>query len=320
MRIGEIFEHCRRHGRRPLLIAAGNSAVVAVPGMEGRLFYGRGGEAVSLFRPEAAEKITTAATGYFNPGGDGLWPAPEGTRFGYEYASGAWRVPPGLTGAQYEVAALASDRFTITAEIDLVNNQQRGIPCRFTRSAQVRERADGTTVIEQRDAIEYLGKDVLHAGEFLLAPWSLSQFAVDDRSRARFCDPGIPVRDLYEPSAELLSRADGVIALRRDPARRIQLALPETAGFVELRLPDRKLAVRRTAAPLAPGLRPIDIADAPPDAPPGAPVRYSIYSDPSGFMELEAAGGCPEELVPGVVLGMEVSNIISNMEDAGYEV
>ena len=314
MRIEAIFEHCLRHGRRPLMVSAGNSAVVAVPGMEGRLFYGRAGEAVSLFRPEAAEKISTAATGYFNPGGDGLWPAPEGTCFGYEYASGAWRVPPALTGAQYEVAEVAADRFTITAEIDLVNNRQLGIPCRFSRSARVLERADGTTVIEQRDTIEYIGRRVLRPGEFLLAPWSLSQFAVDDRSRARFGDPGVAVRDFYEPSAALLSWTDGADVMRRDPERRIQLALPEAAGFVELLLPGRKLAIRRTSAPLAPGVRPIDIADAPPDAPPASPVRFSIYSDPSGFMELEVAGGCPEELAPGAVLGMEVTNIISTME------
>ena len=316
MNIEEIFRICEKNGRRPLLIGSGGSAVVAVLGMEGRLFCARNGEAVSLFRREAAERISTSKTGYFNPGGDGLWPAPEGTRFGYEYPTGAWRVPMSLVTAQYEIVSQSSDRFEICAEIDLVNNYQTGLPCRFTRRAEVKERADGATVIEQYDAIEYIGECVLESGEARLAPWSLSQFAVTDRSAARFGDPCVPVRDLYEPSANLFSRENGIVSMRHDAERRIQLALPETCGFVELVMPEKNLRVRRSSAPLASGLCPIDIADLPPTAEPVSPVRFSIYNDPSGFMELEVAGGCPEkDLKPGDVLGMSVTSIIEQMED-----
>ena len=103
MNIEQLFDICQKSGRRPVMITAGNSAVAAVPGMEGRLFYAHDNQLVSLFRPEAARNISTSATGYFNPGGDGLWPAPEGTRFGYEYTTGKWRVPPAITSAQYDI-------------------------------------------------------------------------------------------------------------------------------------------------------------------------------------------------------------------------
>ena len=315
MNIEEIYRICEKNGRRPLMIGRGNSAVVAVLGMEGRLFLGRDGEAVSLFRREAAEKVSTSRSGYFNPGGDGLWPAPEGTCFGYEYATGAWRVPMSLVTAQYEVVEQTADSFAISAEIDLINNRQLGLPCRFTRRARVTERPDGATVVEQFDAIEYIGGCELSPAVFRLAPWSLSQFAVNAASVARFGYPGGPVRDLYEPSGTLLAREGETVTMKHDPKRRVQLALPEKSSFVELFIPERKLRVRRSSAPLAAGLHPVDIADAPPDAEPSGPVRYSIYNDPSGFMELEVAGGGADRLTPGARIAMNITDIIEPTED-----
>ena len=48
--------------------------------------------------PDAIAGLSTREA-YLNPGGDGLWPAPEGTCFGYQYATGDWRVSPGLSSA-----------------------------------------------------------------------------------------------------------------------------------------------------------------------------------------------------------------------------
>ncbi len=317
MNIEELFDICKANGRRPLVILSGNSSVVAVPGMEGRLFYGHDGELVSLFRREAAENISTSKTGYFNPGGDGLWPAPEGTKFGYEYSTGSWRVPAALTGAQYEVVHQDCRSFEIAAEIDLVNNQQLGIPCRFIRKAEVSEKADGTTVVEQYDAIEYIGNRELSRDEFLLAPWSLSQFYVDDKTIARFgTTPDGKVRDLYMPSSELLTVNGDITTMKHDKVNRIQLALPEESKFVELIVPDKKLVISRYSAPLAENLEAVDIADAAPDVDPAGAVRFSIYNDPSGFMELEAVGGCvKEKLTPGTVLGVHITNVFKKLED-----
>ncbi|MBE6359530.1 MAG: hypothetical protein E7057_09845 [Lentisphaerae bacterium] len=309
MNTEQLIDICRKNGRRPITISSGNAVVTATLGMEGRLFLSHNGELTSLFRPEAAEKISTSKTGYFNPGGDGFWPAPEGTRFGYEYSSGSWRVPAAVVSAQYDIVSLSSDSFEIAAEIDLINNQQLGIPCRFTRKASVRE-VDGATVVEQYDAIEYIGCCELAAGTFSIAPWSLSQFVVNGQTIARFGDPGTPVRDLYMPSKELLASDGKVVTMKHDNVNRIQLALPEKSGFVELLLPDRNLQITRTSAPLADGLLPVDIADFPPDADPGEPVRFSIYNDPSGFMELETVGGCTADLLPGTILGVNMTNVI----------
>ena len=311
----ELVDICRRNGRRPAVAEHGDSAVIAVCGMEGRLFYVHAGKVVSLFRPNAAENVSSSRRGYFNPGGDGLWPAPEGTCFGYEYPTGAWRVPAGIVGAQYEVVEQSAGTLVIAAEIDLVNDRQLGLPCRFTRRVKVTEESGGSTVIEQHDEIEYLGSRTLNKGEFMLAPWSLSQFAVGETARAYFGDPGTAVRDLYQPSDDLLTRNGDTVAMRPDNARRIQVALPERSRFVRLRLPESGIEVTRSSTPLASGLNYVDIADAAPDQLPTGEVRYSIYNDPSGFMELEVVGGCPEKLLPGARLGVDIVNHITQMED-----
>lgn len=314
MNTEQLFEICAANGRRPLMISSGNSAVVAAMSMEGRLFYAHDGKVVSLFRQASAENISSSRTGYLNPGGDGLWPAPEGTRFGYEYSTGAWRVPAAITSAQYDVVSQSSDSFEIAAEIDLINNQQLGIPCRFIRKVQVRE-DNGATVIDQFDAIEYIGSCELSEDIFMLAPWSLSQFTVNENTVARFADPHAPIRDLYMPSRDLLDSDGSTMTMKHDQVNRIQLALPETSNFVELILPDKNLRITRTSSNLAEGLHMVDIADASPETDPNGEVRFSIYNDPSGFMELEVVGGCTKGLLPGTVLGVNITNVIKQLED-----
>lgn len=311
MKLQEIFDQCKASGRRPCLIASGNSGVVAVLGMEGRLFYGHDGEAVSLFRPEAAVNFSNSKTGYFNPGGDGLWPTPEGTTLGYEYSTGSWRVPVGLCNAQYELVAQEEGHLVMAAEVDLINNQQLGIPVRFQRDVRLNA-ANGVTIIEQNDSIEYIGARTLNEGEALLAPWSLSQYCVTPETTVAFHAFDGKVRDLYSPSDANRTRVGDRIVMRPDSAHRVQLALPEEAAFLELSLPAQKVTVRRTSEPLDDAQRPVDIADAAPDVPPSTPVRYSVYNDPSGFMELETVGGCIFPLTQGTVLRLRSRTVIAS--------
>ena len=70
---------------------------------------------------------------------------------------------------------------------------------------------------------------------------------------------------------------------------------------------ERRYKVKRYTMDLPDNQNYIDIADAPPDELPSAKgVRLSVYCDPSGFMEIEACGGCPEKLEPGAVLSVNV--------------
>jgi hypothetical protein len=65
--------------------------------------------------------------------------------------------------------------------------------------------------------------------------------------------------------------------------------------------------VIRKAGPLSHGFEYIDIRDASPEnAAEGRGVRYSVYSDPSGFMEIEAVGGMPSAILPGQTLSQRI--------------
>ena len=72
-------------------------------------------------------------------------------------------------------------------------------------------------------------------------------------------------------------------------------------------MPSKSLRVRRTAAELPAGQSYIDIIDADPELLPGDKgVRYSVYTDTDGFMEIEAAGGCPVSFQSGSVMSVEI--------------
>ena len=95
--LSALFE---KGGKRCHVIGSVENGVIAGLDLEGRLFTVMHGTVMNKVNPAAILGITSRSA-YLNPGGDGLWPAPEGTRFGYEYPTGAWRVPPGLSGAKF---------------------------------------------------------------------------------------------------------------------------------------------------------------------------------------------------------------------------
>ena len=119
-------------GRRAHVVGDAGAGVIAALDVEGRLFPVWDGEILTRINLEALAGQSTRDR-YINPGGDGLWPAPEGTTLGYQYAAGAWRVPPGLVAARYRVLESAAHRATLCAEVDLVNNRGIGVPVLFQR-------------------------------------------------------------------------------------------------------------------------------------------------------------------------------------------
>lgn len=299
----ELFEqNCKRY----YLLGTEENGIIIGLDLEGRLYTVIGGAVVSRINPEAVKGITDRS-GYLNPGGDGLWPAPEGTCLGYEYSTGGWRVPPGLTGAKYKVAETGAGRVLIAAEIDLINASGRGIPTIFRRDVRLLETA-GVMAVKVAEAIEYIGAKKLSRKECLLTPWSLAQFDCCPGCEVVFPEssPGA-VWDMYDPSDECRCVKNGLWHTKTDGGARYQIAIGAGVPWIELQLPSRKMKVRRTAAPLVSGQDYIDIVDAPPAAlPSDKGVRYSVYTDTRGFMEIEAAGGCPEIFAAGAVMSVEI--------------
>ena len=300
----------RQANKRFGLIGSAESGVVAALDLEGRLFAIHGGRVVSRVNADALTPEPPAA--WIPPGGDGLWPAPEGTCFGYEYATGAWRVPPGIANARFHLTSSGANRAIIRAEIDLINSAGVGVPTAFERSIAVEPAADATTV-RVVETIEYLGARTLERSECLLAPWTLSQFDAGPGCEVVFpAAQASAIWDLYEPSEDL-RRLDGDLwHTMTEGSRRYQIGLGPEVPWIEFRNPAMGLRVRRSAAALPEGCSYIDIIDAPPDRRPSdKAVRYSVYSDADGFMEIEAAGGQPPRLGPSTSLALEVTTSYS---------
>jgi len=298
-----LFEQATR---RAHVVGTKENGVIVALDLEGRLFTVANDQVISKVNPSAIIARSNKAQ-FQNPGGDALWPAPEGTCFGYEYVTGIWRVPPSITGAVWEVVSQSVDGCIARAEIDLINNAQLGIPCEFERHIRI-EKKEKMLRQEVKELIRYTGKRTLYRTEFSLAPWSLCQF---DSSETGIVYMPVPqanedIWDMYRPSDEQRSIKDDLYRVRTKTPERFQLALSKNIAWIEYVNEDR-YRIKRYIRDLPCGQRHIDIADAPPDElPSGKGVSLSVYCDPSGFVEIEACGGCTEELKSGTELFVSV--------------
>lgn len=303
----ELIELFEESGRRCHIIGSSENGIVAGLDLEGRLFAIMNGNVMNKVNPAAILGITDRAA-YLNPGGDGLWPAPEGTCFGYEYSTGKWRVPPGLSGAKFKLVEESRNHGVIEAEVDLVNAAGLGIPTIFRRNITV-ETAGSALIVKVIESIEYIGSKTLSRKECMLAPWTLCQFDSEAGCEVVFTKThDSAVWDLYETSAEKRYAKDGRWHARTDGGMKYQIGIDNTVDWIEFRNPAKNLTVKRSAGKLSPEQDYIDIIDAPPDKMPSdRETRFSVYSDPSFFMEIEAVGGCPQVLAPGSVMSVQVS-------------
>lgn len=306
----ELIDLMLQAHRRVQVTGTPENGVIAALDIEGRLFTVVNNRVLNRVVPSAIA-MRTNKNAYLNPGGDTLWPAPEGTCFGYEYGTGKWRVPPAITGAVWEVVSASANATVIRAEIDLVNNRQQGIPCEFERQIRVEPTVNGL-VQHLTEVIRYVGSQTLDSRHFRLAPWSLCQF--DSREGGSVVMPP-PVDgdiwDLYDASEAQRGLSGCSYVVDTKTERRFQLGLGLSVPWIEYRS-QAGFSVKRSAGPLPAGQRYIDIADTPPDRMPAEKgVNLSVYCDPSGFMEIEACGGCPETLIPGTELTVEVTTEFS---------
>lgn len=301
----ELIELLNRSYRRWHLTGDMENGVIAALDLEGRLFTIINGQVINRVLPSAIEKRSNK-NAYQNPGGDALWPAPEGTTLGYEYPTGYWRVPPSITGAVWEVVSAEENKTVLRTEIDLINNQQTGLPCEFERHIKIET---DQHVFRQNvtELIRYVGKKTINNGEFMLAPWSLCQFDSDERGKVV-----IPVSDeenvwdLYSSSGQQRFIKDNQLIVNTKTDQRFQLGLSEKVDWIEYFAGD-EFRVKRSVLNSVPTHRYIDIADDSPDKTPSAKgVKLSVYCDPSGFMEIEGCGRCPDMLTTGMEMSVDI--------------
>lgn len=294
--------------KRTHLVGTLKCGVIIALDMEGRLFTVLNGMVLNRVNRDAVSGQSTAQR-YLNPGGDGLWPAPEGTAAGYQYSTGRWRPPPSLVSAKFLVAAKNPGSVTVESEIDLINNKGFGIPTIFRRRVEVIPGNNSVTV-HSIESIRYIGSRILKRKDALLAPWSLCQFPSGENCDVIFpCISKSSVWDLYvEPSNSQRTWDKNICRTKTDGSMRYQVAMDKKVPWIEYRDPNKGLTVKRVAKLISGNQKYIDIRDASPETLPSVKgARYSVYSDPSQFMEIEAVGGSPDFLKPDTELKVSIS-------------
>jgi len=114
------------------------------------------------------------------------------------------------------------------------------------------------------------------------------------------------IHDMYNSSLSKRRISDDIYVVDANTDFRFQLGLGANVPWIEY-IKDDDFRVKRYTGILPPGQRYIDITDAPPEQfPSDFGINLSIYCDPSGFMEIEACGGCTDMLVPGTELSVHV--------------
>jgi hypothetical protein len=308
MKATEILHAFEKARKRVHLVGDLEAGVVIALDMEGRLFTVLNGEILNRVNMEAIMGQSTQ-TQYLNPGGDGLWPAPEGTTVGFQYSTGRWRVSPGLRNVRYQVTETSDAGATIAGEVDLINSQGVGIPTIFSRKVEM-FKEPASVHVQGVESITYIGRMPLLRGNALLAPWTLCQFDCGPGCEVVFpCESESDLWDLYpENSNSERIFKDGLCYTATNGSMRYQIAMGAKVPWIEYRDARKRLVVRREAAQLRESESYVDIRDAAPDQLPSMRgVCYSIYSDPAGFMEIEAVGGCPEVILPNTEMSLEVS-------------
>jgi hypothetical protein len=301
----DLIDLMHQSHRRVDVTGTPDNGIIAALDLEGRIFAVVNNRILNRVVPSAILNRSNKNV-YLNPGGDALWPAPEGTCFGYEYGTGRWRVPPTITGAVWEVMQKSENRTVIKAEIDLVNNRQVGIPCEFERHIEFKQ-YDKSLIQNITEIIRYIGTRTLGKDEFRLAPWSLCQFDSGQGCKVIMPPPKpMDILDMYDSSLSKRGMSDDKYVVDTKTDFRFQLGLGEKVPWIEY-IKSNDFHVKRFAGTLPPGQNYIDISDASPDQyPSDKGVKLSIYCDPSDFMEIEACGGCTDTLVQGTELSVNI--------------
>jgi hypothetical protein len=301
----ELINLMKKANRRVHVTGTPENGVIKGLDLEGRLFTVVNGMVLNRVVPSSIINRSNKDA-YLNPGGDVLWPAPEGNCFGYVYNTGRWRVPPSITGARWEVIEESDNKSAIRAEVDLINNSQFGIPCEFERHIEIAYSGNSLTKMVT-EMIRYIGNESIEKNEFRLAPWSLCQFDAGSGAKVIMSPPlDEDIRDLYGSSLSHRGLSDDIYYVNTKTDFRFQLGLGENVQWIEF-INGKNFRVKRYTGTLPPGHKYIDIADSHhKQQPSDYGVKLSIYCDPSGFTEIEACGGCPDRLVTGSELKFKV--------------
>ena len=243
-----------------------------------------------------------------NYGGNNLWPAPEGGRFGFNYDGDTWRVQTAINDLPFVRCATGSSGVRAAKQTTLINRLGVVLDVVMQREFTVIPlppqlaslRPAAGLAYEVDDRIDIVSRTP--AENALIGCWTLEQFDSSDTtiSFVSVASPREAINyDFYENPGERIVIASGGFFYRTDSRKRGQIGIrkdsnPEFIGFYDLQR--RLLCVREVVGP--PEGMYFNIADnEQPQGPFSAQDAYSIFNgdERCGFFELETMGGAQVE-------------------------
>ncbi|MBR2510375.1 MAG: hypothetical protein IKB71_11620 [Lentisphaeria bacterium] len=283
------------------VIKSGDGAILASPGLQGRILCTLNGELLHKLDYDLAEN--PSPTDFNNLGGNSLWPAPEGGAFAYNYPPGGdWYVQDDINRTPYVVESSDDSQITLTRNVNLLNRKGVNVKMQMYRHIEplcvkdFKEKygVEGVAycTLEKFNMLaDYTMDDVL------IGAWSLEQFWLTPAavSFGVFADEDITEKslnvDFYGDPRPNLAYGKKVFAFRLGGANRLQIAVHKAPApqWIGAYLPERDLLILRCNRMISEGTY-FDIADN--DQPRGpftTEDTYSIFngSEELNFFELE---------------------------------
>jgi len=219
----------------------------------------------------------------------------------FYYGSGTYAVAPPERNGGIHIDSHVLNQFARQLFYNLLRIGFRNI------YVFVHHQSENRLIQNVTELIRYIGVKKLYKDDFRLTPWSLCQFDTGSG-----CDVLIPdlseedVSDMFSSSLSKRGKSSDKYIVDTHTDFRFQMGLGENGPWIEYKYYDDSRVKRHTGT-LPPGQKYTDIADEPPDQLPSKKgVKLSIYCDLSGFMEIEACGGCPDILAPGTELSVNI--------------
>jgi len=299
--------------------------MVIAPDLGGRVFCEL--DRISLHRLDIDAVMSPSAVDFNNYGGNNLWPAPEGGRFGFNYDGDRWRVQDTINLGAFTLEKKDDQGATAVKSAKLVNRAGTNVDIVMRRILTLSAPSALLTSVNPKTVFAYCVDDSMEVrGEVsnedaLIACWSLEQFPAGGGTVAfaRVDEPQKALNiDYYEDPAGRITFGKRGLVYKTDGLSTGQIGIKAEAGadligFVDY---DKKIAAVKRIVEPSPGTY-FNIADN--DQPNGsysAADSYSIYnSDPEGgFFEIETIGAA--QIKDGRLTG---SRLVSETTFAVFE-
>lgn len=283
------------------VINSGDGAILASPGLQGRILCTLGGELLHKLDYELAQN--PSPTDFNNLGGNSLWPAPEGGPFAYNYPpEGEWYVQDDINRTPYKVESSDDKQITMTRDVALLNRKGVTVNMQMYRKIEPVctcsfKEAYGVQGVAYKTLERFDMRGEYTMDEALIAAWSLEQFYLTPKAVSFGIFDGTEASesclnvDFYGDPRPNLSYDKNVFAFRLGGENRLQIAVHQAPKPVWLGayLPERELLLLRRNLMVSDG-KYFDIADN--DQPRGPFTTEDCYSVFNGseqlkFFELE---------------------------------